>query len=98
VAQWGKTLAIELGEYGICVNNVLPGYTSTARLQDLADSKAENLGVSTDEVYAQWKKNTSLKRLGTPEEIANTIVFLASDASAYVTGHNLSVDGGRFGA
>lgn len=98
VAQWGKTLAIELGEYGICVNNVLPGYTSTARLKDLADSKAEKLGVRADEVYGQWKKNTSLKRLGTPEEIASTIAFLASEASAYVTGHDLSVDGGRFGA
>ena len=98
VAQWGKTLALELGEYGICVNNVLPGYTSTARLEELAKSKATALGVSTDEVYGQWEKNTSLKRLGTPEEIANTIVFLASDESAYITGHNLSVDGGRFGA
>ena len=48
------------------------------------------------DIYDQWKKNTSLKRLGTPEEIANTIIFLASDQSAYVTGHNLSVDGGRF--
>ena len=98
VAQWGKTLAMELGKYGICVNNVLPGYTSTARLEELAKSKAAALGVSTGEVYGQWEKNTSLKRLGTPEEIANTIVFLASDESAYITGHNLSVDGGRFGA
>ena len=98
VAQWGKTLALELGEFGICVNNVLPGYTSTARLEELAKSKAETLGVTIDNIYDQWKKNTSLKRLGTPEEIANTIAFLASDEAAYITGHNLSVDGGRFGA
>ena len=98
VAQWGKTLALELGEYGICVNNVLPGYTSTARLKELAESKAKKLGVTSDDIYDQWEKNTSLKRLGTPEEIANAILFLASDESAYVTGHNLSVDGGRFGA
>ena len=98
VAQWGKTLAIELGEYGICVNNILPGYTSTARLQDLANSKAEVLGVTPQEIREVWAKNTSLKRLGTPEEIANTVAFLASDESGYITGHNLSVDGGRFGA
>ena len=98
VAQWGKTLAIELGEYGICVNNILPGYTSTARLQDLADSKAEALGVTPKEIREVWAKNTSLRRLGAPEEIANTVAFLASDESGYITGHNLSVDGGRFGA
>ena len=98
VAQWGKTLAIELGEYGICVNNILPGYTSTARLQDLADSKAEALGVTPKEIREVWAKTTSLRRLGAPEEIANTVAFLASDESGYITGHNLSVDGGRFGA
>ena len=98
VAQWGKTLALELGQYGICVNNVLPGYTATARLEELAKGKAEKLGISLNEVYDQWEKNTSLKRLGAPEEIANTILFLASDESGYVTGHNISVDGGRFGA
>ena len=98
MAQWGKTLAIELGEYGICVYNILPGYTSTARLQDLADSKAEALGVTPKEIREVWAKNTSLRRLGAPEEIANTVAFLASDESGYITGHNLSVDGGRFGA
>ena len=98
VAQWGKTLALELGQYGICVNNVLPGYTATARLKELAKGKAKELGISPKDVYNQWEKNTSLKRLGSPEEIANTILFLASDESGYVTGHNISVDGGRFGA
>ena len=98
VAQWGKTLAIELGEYGICVNNILPGYTATARLQDLADRKAETMGVTPDQIRDDWAKNTSLKRLGTPDEIASSVAFLASDAAGYVSGHNLSVDGGRFGA
>ena len=98
VAQWGKTLAIELGEYGICVNNILPGYTATARLQDLADSKAESMGVTPDQIQDGWAKNTSLRRLGTPQEIAGTVAFLASDAAGYISGHNLSVDGGRFSA
>ena len=98
VAQWGKTLAIELGEYGICVNNILPGYTATARLQDLADSKAESMGMTPDQIQDGWAKNTSLRRLGAPQEIAGTVAFLASDAAGYISGHNLSVDGGRFSA
>ena len=98
VAQWGKTLAIELGEYGICVNNILPGYTATARLQDFADSKAESMGVTPDQIQDGWAKNTSLRRLGAPQEIAGTVAFLASDAAGYISGHNLSVDGGRFSA
>ena len=98
VAQWGKTLAIELGEYGICVNNILPGYTATARLQDLADSKAESMGVTPDQIQDGWAKNTSLRRLGAPQEIPGTVAFLASDSAGYISGHNLSVDGGRFSA
>ena len=98
VAQWGKTLALELGVYGICVNNILPGYTATARLEDLAESKAKSLGLNVNDIRNQWAENTALKRLGTPDEIANTVLFLASDESSYITGHNFSVDGGRFSA
>ena len=97
VSQWAKTLAIELGEDGITVNNILPGYTDTNRLKSLAVSKSKQLKISVEEIRAQWESNTSLKRIGKPEEIANVILFLASEASSYVTGHNLSVDGGRFG-
>ena len=98
VAQWGKTLAIELGEYGVCVNNILPGYTATDRLTYLAQSKANQLGVDVEDIHNQWAENTSLKRIGTTNEIANTVLFLASDESSYITGHNFSVDGGRFSA
>ena len=98
VAQWGKTLALELGVYGICVNNILPGYTVTDRLEDLAKSKADDLGITTDEIKRNWADKTSLKRLGKPDEIANIILFLASKEASYVTGHNFSVDGGRSGA
>ena len=97
VAQWGKTLALELGIYGICVNNILPGYTATTRLESLALSKADDLKMSVDEIKHNWAEKTSLKRLGKPEEIANTILFLASEESSYVTGHNFSIDGGRSG-
>ena len=97
VAQWAKTLAIELGEFNITVNNVLPGYTDTGRLKRLAISKAENTGSTIETVRENWKKNTSLKRIGSPEEVASIIAFLSSDSSSYVTGQNISVDGGRFG-
>ena len=98
VAQWGKTLALELGENGICVNNILPGYTATDRLRYLAQSKANQLGVDVEDIHNQWAENTSLKRIGTTNEIANTVLFLASDESSYITGHNFSVDGGRYSA
>ena len=98
VAQWAKTLALELGEFGITVNNVLPGYTATKRLQSLAESKAKSMGVTTEHINEIWKNNTSLRRLGKPEEIASVVAFLASDDSSYINGHDVSVDGGRFGA
>ena len=98
VAQWGKTLALELGEYGITVNNILPGYTSTARLKDLAKSKSESTGVDEGDIYKLWENNTSVKRLGSPQEIAEAVSFLASDAAGYINGHNLAIDGGRFSA
>ena len=98
VAQWAKTLSLELGEFGITVNNVLPGYTATNRLQSLAESKAKTMGVTSEYINETWKNNTSLKRLGKPEEIASVVAFLASDDSSYINGHDVSVDGGRFGA
>ena len=98
VAQWAKTLALELGEFGITVNNVLPGYTNTARLQSLANLKAKSLGVTPEEINEMWKNNTSMRRLGEPEEVASAVAFLASDAASYINGHDISVDGGRFGA
>ena len=97
VAQWGKSLALELGGFGITVNNVLPGYTATSRLKELAKNKSESTGMSEEDLYEIWGNNTSLKRLGMPGEISECIAFLASDASSYITGHNLSIDGGRFG-
>ena len=96
VAQWGKTLALELGEYGITVNNILPGYTKTDRLSELSIAKAKELSVSKEQIEDMWAESTALKRLAEPHEIANTILFLASEESSYITGHNLAVDGGRY--
>ena len=96
VAQWGKTLALELGEYGITVNNILPGYTKTDRLSELSTAKAKDLNITKEQIEVMWADSTALKRLADPKEIANTILFLASEGSSYITGHNLAVDGGRF--
>jgi 3-oxoacyl-[acyl-carrier protein] reductase len=97
VAQWAKTLAIELGPHQISVNNILPGYTTTNRLNELAKVKATKDMTTSKMVKKKWKNNTSLKRLGSPQEVASVIAFLCSDKSSYITGQNISVDGGRIG-
>ena len=98
VAQWSKTLALELGEFGITVNNILPGYTETARLQELAENKAVTMGKTVQDINKIWTDNISLRRLAKPKEIASAVTFLASDSASYINGHNLTIDGGRFGA
>lgn len=98
VANWARTLAYELGPLGVTVNTVLPGYTATARLEDLAESVAESRGVTVEAVEAEWQGGIPLRRLADPAEIAAVVGFLASPASSYVTGVNLPVDGGRTAA
>lgn len=95
VANWSKTLANELGAFGITVNNVLPGATNTSRLQSIAQVKADSLNESVEDVFAEMAQETPLKRIAQPEEIASAIAFLASPAAAYINGINLPVDGGR---
>lgn len=95
VANWGRTMAGELAPLGITVNNVLPGYTNTARLQSLFDAKASNLGLTSDEVRRGVTGAIPMGRLASPGEIAAVVGFLASPAASYVTGVNLPVDGGR---
>lgn len=95
VANWSKTLATELGAYGITVNNVLPGATNTARLQGLAKIKAEQFGETVEDVLKEMGSETPMKRIAQPEEIAAAIAFLASPAAAYINGINVPVDGGR---
>ncbi len=97
VAQWARTLALELGPNGITVNNILPGYTNTDRLQELLEKWAENSGVSVDEMVESVAKKTSLGRIGEPSEIAAAVAFLASAAASYINGADFPVDGGRFG-
>ena len=95
VANWSKTLANELGGFGITVNNVLPGATNTARLQSIAQIKAEQFNESVEDVFIEMASETPMKRIAQPEEIAAAIAFLASPAAAYINGINVPVDGGR---
>ncbi len=95
VANWAKTLANELGPDGITVNNVLPGATRTARLDQIAEAKATKTGQTPAEVLHAMAQAVPLRRLGEAEEIGGAIAFLCSPAAAYISGINLPVDGGR---
>jgi 3-oxoacyl-[acyl-carrier protein] reductase len=95
VASWSKTLATELGQYGITVNNVLPGATNTIRLQGIAEAKSEKTGESIDDIFEEMASESPMKRIAQPEEIAAAIAFLASPDASYINGINLPVDGGR---
>jgi 3-oxoacyl-[acyl-carrier protein] reductase len=89
-----RTLANEYGAHGITVNNVCPGYTRTERLDELAAMMGARSGASAEEVFTGWKKLIPAGRLGTPEEFASVVAFLASERASYVNGVSLAVDGG----
>lgn len=95
VQGFAKSLAEEVGSEGITVNTVLPGYTRTSRLENLADDIRAKTGKTIEEVEEEWTENNALDRLGTPEEFAATVTFLASKQAGYITGTALPVDGGR---
>ena len=95
VASQAKTLAGELAADGITVNNVLPGYTATGRLQSLIDGAATRQGRTGEDVSREWQATVPAGRFGRPEEVAAAVGFLASPAAAYINGINLPVDGGR---
>lgn len=94
VANWAKTLANDLAQFGITVNNVLPGYTKTDRLKYLFGKQAESNQTSVDEIEQNKANEIPAKRLGTPEEFGAVVAFLCSPAASYVNGINLPVDGG----
>lgn len=98
MASWAKTMASEVGPDGITVNNVLPGYTRTGRLQPIFAARAEKAGVPEAEVEEQARNSVPLRRFAEPSEVGDVIAFLASDAAAYINGINLPVDGGRTGS
>ncbi len=91
-----KSLSNEFGKDGITVNNVAPGYTATERLKELAGVRALAAGSSPEKIYESWAADAPLKRLGQPGEIADAIVWLASERASYITGQTLLVDGGIY--
>ncbi|MDQ3099821.1 MAG: SDR family oxidoreductase [Bacteroidota bacterium] len=95
VANWSKTLANELGPFGITVNNVLPGATATERLEAIIKNKATASSQDEDAIAEEMKKEIPLRRFARPEEIAYAIAFLAGPSGSYINGINLPVDGGR---
>jgi 3-oxoacyl-[acyl-carrier protein] reductase len=91
-----KSLANEFGKDGILVNNVGPGFTATDRLKELAGARAAATGKKEQEIFDAWAADAPVKRLGEPREVADTIVWLASERASYITGQTVLVDGGMY--
>src|SRR5215813_2181019 len=94
VTGLAKTLSSELARFGITVNNVCPGYTGTDRLNELSETLAARNKTSVAEVVDSWKKEIPAGRIGSPEEFAAVVTFLASERASYVNGTSLAIDGG----
>lgn len=95
VASWAKTIAAELGPFGITVNNVLPGYTLTSRFESLRSSRSEKEKKSEEQVEKEMVSDIPAGRIADASEIGAAIAFLASPAASYINGINLPVDGGK---
>jgi len=97
VANWSKTLSMELAPFNITVNNVLPGMTNTKRIADLMSAKAKAANVTVDDIKKQMLAEIPMGRLAEAKEVAAAVAFLASPAASYISGINIPVDGGRTG-
>ena len=94
VTGFARTLANEEATHGITVNNILPGYTRTERVEQLAQTTSKAEGVTPAEVLARFEQQIPMRRLGEPEEFAALAAFLASERASYITGQSIAVDGG----
>ena len=95
VAAWSKTLSAELAQFGITVNNILPGATNTQRLYSLFEARAKAGGKTVEDIKQEWMSEIPAGRFAEPEELAYAAAFLASPLAGYINGINLPVDGGR---
>ncbi len=94
VTGFARTLANEVAASGITVNNILPGYTRTQRLEDLSEATAVREGITREAALARWESQIPMARLGEPREFAALAAFLASERASYITGQSIAVDGG----
>lgn len=94
VTGFARTLANEVAPDGVTVNNVLPGYTRTERVEELADANAKKEGLGRGDILARFEREIPMKRLGEPVEFAAMVAFLASQRASYITGQSIVVDGG----
>lgn len=97
VASWSKTMANELGQFNITVNNVLPGATATQRLENIISNNANKKNKEIVEIESEMKHEIPMKRFAEPNEIGNVVAFLATPAASYINGVSIPVDGGRTG-
>jgi len=94
VTGWSRTLANEVARDGVTVNNILPGYTATDRVEQLNAATAAREGISADEVRRRSEQQIPMRRLGDPREFAALATFLVSDRASYITAQSVAVDGG----
>jgi 3-oxoacyl-[acyl-carrier protein] reductase len=94
VTGFARTLANEVAAAGVTVNNILPGYTRTERIEELAQTMAEREGISPEQFKARWAAEIPMRRLGEPREFAALAAFLVSERASYITGTSIPVDGG----
>lgn len=94
VTGFARTLANEVATFGVTVNNIMPGYTRTERVEELAGMMAEREGITPAEFVARWEKEIPMRRLGEPREFAALAAFLVSARASYITGTSIQVDGG----
>ena len=94
VTGFARTLANEVAPFGVTVNNIMPGYTRTERVEELAHMMAEKAGTTPAEFVARWEKEIPMRRLGEPREFAALAAFLVSERASYLTGTSIPVDGG----
>lgn len=94
VTGFARTLANEVASFGITVNNIMPGYTRTERVEELARMMSEKQGITPAEFIARWEKEIPMGRIGKPHEFAALAAFLVSERASYITGTSIPVDGG----
>lgn len=96
VAGMAKSLSVELAPYGITVNNVCPGYTLTDRVRSLAEKQAKERGTEAKDIIKSWVEKIPAGRMASPGEVADLVVFLASERASYITGTSIQIDGGYY--